>query len=122
MVKKTVNEKSNGTHRDQLDDDLDALFMLPLAEFTAARNGLASQLKKSGRSNEADFVKTLAKPSISAWAVNQLYWQHRNAFARLLESGERFRQAQSSSGARKVTDMRTALDARRKSLSELSDL
>jgi hypothetical protein len=120
MVKKT--EKSNGKHRDQLDDDLDSLFMLPLTEFTAARNALASQLKKSGRSNEAEFVKTLAKPPISAWTVNQLYWRHRNAFDRLLDSGERFRQAQSSTGARKVADMRAALDSRRESLSELSNL
>ena len=122
MVKKTGTGKSNGKQRDQLDDDLDALFMLPLTEFTAARNALASQLKKSGRSNEAEFVKTLAKPPLSAWAVNQLYWRHRDAFNRLLDSGERFRQAQSSAGARKVADMRAALDVRRESLSELSNL
>ena len=122
MVKKTGNKKSNGEHRDQLDDELDDLFTLPLAEFTAARNALASQLKKGGRANEAEFVKTLAKPPISAWTVNQLYWRHRDAFERLIDSGERFRQAQSSSGARKVADMRAALDARRESLAELSDL
>lgn len=122
MVKKTGNKPANGQHRDQLDDELDALFTLPLAEFTAARNALSSHLKKSGRGNEAEFVKTLAKPPISAWAVNQLYWQHRDSFDRLIDSGERFRQAQSASGARKVADMRSALDARRESLAELSDL
>jgi hypothetical protein len=122
MVKKTGSKQSNGETRDKLDDDLDALFSLSLAEFTAARNALASQLKKGGRSNEADFVKTLSKPSLSAWAVNQLYWRHRDAFDRLIDSGDRFRKAQSSSGARKVADMRTALDARRESLAELSDL
>ena len=122
MVRKRVNNQVNGRKSDTLDDDLDALFKLPLPEFTAARNALASQLKKVGRGNQADYVKTLAKPSISAWAVNQLYWRHREAFDRLIESGERFRQAQSSTGARKVPDMRAALDARRESLSELSDL
>jgi len=122
MARRTGNKQVNGEKRDTLDDDLDLLFKLPLAEFTAARNTLAIQLKKSGRNNEAEFVKTLAKPSISAWAVNQLYWRHREAFARLLDSGERFRKAQSSSGARKVSDMRLALDARREALSELSDL
>lgn len=106
----------------KLDDDLDALFKLPLAEFTAARNALASQLKKSGRANEADFVKSLVKPPISAWTVNQLYWQHREPFKRLLAAGERFRQAQSSRLSRKVTDMRDALDARRESLTNLADL
>ena len=57
-------------------------------------------------------MKTL-KPSISAWAVNQLYWRHREAFDRLLATGERFRHAQTSRLASKVADMRGALDARR---------
>ncbi|MCM3869530.1 MAG: hypothetical protein ND895_02370 [Pyrinomonadaceae bacterium] len=102
--------------------DVDALFRLPLAEFTGARNTLAARLKKSGRGDEADLVKALGKPSISAWAVNQLYWNHREAFDRLLESGGRFHKAQSSRLAGKLADMRTALDARREALTQLSEL
>ena len=56
---------------------MDALFKLPLAEFTGARNDLAARLKREGRANDSNFVKALAKPSISAWAVNQLHWNHR---------------------------------------------
>jgi flagellar biosynthesis GTPase FlhF len=104
------------------EDDVDALFRLPLAEFTGARNVLAARLKKSGRGDEAAFVKALAKPPISAWAVNQLYWNHREAFDRLIASGERFHKAQTSRSAAKVADMRGALDARRESLTLLSDL
>src|SRR6185436_12551541 len=99
-----------------LEDDVDALFRLPLAEFTGARNGLASQLKKSGRSDEAARVKALAKPSVSAWAVNQLFWNHREAFDQLIASGERFHKAQTSRSAGKATDMREALEARREAL------
>jgi hypothetical protein len=106
----------------KLEDDVDSLFKVPLSEFTAARNALAAWLKKGGRGNEADFVKSLVKPSISAWAVNQLYWEHRDAFDQLIAAGERFRQAQTSRHARKVADMRAALDARREELSTLSDL
>lgn len=105
-----------------LEDDVDALFRLPLAEFTGARNALAAKLKKSGRENEkaeAVRVKALGKPSISAWAVNQLYWNHREAFDRLIASGERFHKAQTSG---KIADMRSALDARREALSQLSDI
>ncbi len=97
----------------KLEDDVDALYWLPLAEFTAARNTLAARLKQGGRRNEADFVKALVKPSITAWAVNQLYWKHRDAFDRLSATGERFRQAQSSRLTRQVADMRGALYARR---------
>jgi DNA repair exonuclease SbcCD ATPase subunit len=102
-----------------LQDDVDELFKLPLTEFTDARNSLAKRLKQSGRANDANVVKTLAKPSVSAWTVNQLYWHHRDAFEELLAAGQRFRKAQRGG---KVADMRGALDARRQALSQLSDL
>lgn len=50
----------------KLNDDVDALFKLPLAEFIDARNTLARQLKQSGRADDANLVKTVAKPSVSA--------------------------------------------------------
>jgi hypothetical protein len=113
--------KGNQTKGD-LEGDVDALFRLPLSEFTGARKTLAAHLKKSGRGNDADRVKELPKPPISAWAVNQLYWRHREAFNRLIATGQRFRQAQTSRLAVKITDMRGALDARREALSDLSRL
>ncbi len=103
----------------KIDDDVDSLFRLPLAEFIGARKTLAARLKKDGRAADAERVKLLAKPSISAWAVNQLYWQHREAFDRLIATGQRFHKAQTSG---KVADMRAALEARRETLLELSDL
>ena len=114
-----MNPKNN------LKDDVDALFKLPLAEFTSARNALAARLKKSSREEEkaeAARVKTLAKPSISAWAVNQLYWNYREEFDQLIASGERFHKAQTSRSAGKVVDIRAAMDARRESLSQLADI
>jgi hypothetical protein len=106
----------------ELESDLDALFGLPLAEFTSARNALAARLKKTGRGEEATRVKALAKPSVSAWAVNQLYWNHREAFERLIAAGERFHKAQTSRSAEKAADMREALEARRDAITDLSDL
>ena len=106
----------------KLDNEIDELFKLPLAEFTAARNALAARLKQNGRADDANRVKTLVKPPISAWAVNQLYWQHREAFDRLLALGERVRQAQTSGFAGKIADIRGVLDARREALSDLSEL
>ena len=101
-------------------DDVDALFELPLSEFTAARNSLATRLKKAGNAAEANRVKSLVKPSVPAWAVNQLYRQHRIAFDRLLDAGERFRKAQTTQLAGKSADLRAPLEARRSALSELS--
>lgn len=106
----------------KLRDDVDDLFKLPLAEFIDARNALAKRLKQSGRADDANLVKTLVKPSISAWTVNQLYWNHRSAFERLLAAGQRFHKAQTSGAAGKLADLRGSLDARREALTHLSEL
>lgn len=102
------------------DDAIDALYKLPLPEFTAARNALASRLKKGGHADEAERVKAIVKPSVPAWAVNQLYWKHRNTFDRLLDTGERLRKAQASKLAGHAGDVRGALDGLRETLSELT--
>ena len=106
----------------KLDDEIDALFRLPLAEFTGARNALASRLKKDGRANDAERVKLLTKPSVSAWTVNQLYWDHRDAFDELIAIGKRFRSGPTSRSTNKAANMRDSLDARREALANLSDL
>ena len=100
----------------KLEAEIDALFRLPLTEFTGARNTLAARLKKDGSPNDAERVKLLTKPSVSAWAVNQLYWNHREEFEQLIAVGKRFRPAQ------KAADRRDSLDARREVLAELSEL
>ena len=127
MVRNSGKRESNGAGKEnetggKLEDNVDVLFRLPLAEFIAARKTLAARLKQVGRGNEADRVKALVKPSISAWAVNQLYWNHREAFDRLIATGQRFRKAQTSGHAGKVAEMRGALDARREVLSDLAHL
>ena len=86
-----------------MEHEIDALFKLPLAEFTPARNALAARLKKAGEQAQSDAVKELPKPSVPAWVVNQLYWRHREPFDRLLEAGDRFRK---SPGTRELLEAR----------------
>src|SRR5213075_3003139 len=94
-----------------IDAEIDALFQLPLAEFTGARNALAKRLKDEGRTLEAERVKALAKPPAPAWAVNQLYWQDPKPIERLLALGERVRKAQT--GQLKNADLRALLDEKK---------
>lgn len=102
--------------------DVDALFSVPLTEFIPARNALAAQLKKGGLADEANRVKALAKPTVSAWAVNQLYWKHRDSFDRLISAGQRFREAQASEMRRRGDERREALeDLVRRASAVLSD-
>src|SRR6185503_10793410 len=108
--------------KSKIEDEIDALFTLPLAEFTSVRNTLAARLKKEKLTNEADRVKLLGKPPVSAWAVNQLYWNHRDEFEQLIATGKRFHSAQASRSAAKAANMRDSLEARRQALAGLSDL
>lgn len=106
----------------QAADEVDKLFQIPLAEFTGARNSLATELKKEGDTEAAERVKTLAKPSISAWVANQVYWRDRKAFDRLIAAGDQFKKAQAAQLAGKSADLRAPLDARRQALSDLMKL
>ncbi|HWP53755.1 MAG TPA: hypothetical protein VN476_06435 [Pyrinomonadaceae bacterium] len=120
--KESQNRKPKISLVRPLENDVDALFKASLNEFISARKTLAARLKQGGQASEADRVKALVKPSITAWAVNQLYWKHQEEFDRLIETGQRFRQAQTSRSAGKMTDMRVSLDERREVLSDLSRL
>ena len=112
------------------DTGVDDLFKLPLAEFTAARNASAASLKKAGRAEDAAAVKALTKPSISAWAVNQLYWQHRKAFDQLIAAGEKLRKVQASQltqtanvkgeGGGGKGELRALIEAQRDALTDLA--
>ncbi|HEV8688527.1 MAG TPA: hypothetical protein VGQ84_14690 [Gaiellaceae bacterium] len=68
-------------------DDVDRLYELPLGDFTAARNALAKKL------GTAD-VRKLKKPTVPAWAVNQLARRREVDMRRLLRAGEALESAQ----------------------------
>ena len=102
--------------------EIDMLFQARLSEFTAARNALAAKLKNEDDVEASERVKKFAKPPISAWVANQLYWRHRKAFDRLLAAGDQFRKAQAAQLAGKSADLRAPLDARRQALADLTTL
>ncbi len=77
-----------GGRRSDAPDDLDRLYQAPLDEFTALRNDLA---KRPGA--DRALVGKLQKPSLPAWAVNQLYWRRRDCWDRLVGAAGRLRAA-----------------------------
>ena len=103
-------------------DAEDALYQVPLSEFTSARNALVTRLKKGGKTEEAARIKGLVKPSIPAWAVNQLFWHHRPQFDALLAIGDRFRKEQAAQLRGRPADLRGPLEERREALSALAKL
>jgi hypothetical protein len=80
--------------------DVDRLYQLPLSEFTDARNALA---ETAGA--DAAAIKALPKPSVPAWAVNQLYWSDRRTYDRLVKASERVRAGHAQSLKGKKVDL-----------------
>ncbi|MBV9048859.1 MAG: hypothetical protein JOY58_11355 [Solirubrobacterales bacterium] len=73
--------------------DGDDLYGLSLDRFIPERNALARSLRKQGRRDEAAQVAALRKPSVAAWAVNQLVRTQREPVAELFAAGDALREA-----------------------------
>jgi hypothetical protein len=97
-----------------LDSKIDDLYKGPLEEFIAARAALAKTLA----GGDAKQVKSLRKPTVVPWAVNQVYWHARPVYDRLAASGEKLRDAQIAALKGKASDVRRATETHRKAMSD----
>jgi hypothetical protein len=88
------------------DDEIDELYRLPLAGFTSARNALAKRLGADGTA-----VRTLTKPPVPAWAINQVYWRRRNVYDAMVDAAVEARSAHQATLAGKKADVRAASKA-----------
>jgi hypothetical protein len=107
----------------ELESELDDLFGRPLSEFTSARNELVKRLRKAGQEEAAERIKSLKKPSVPVWAVNQLARRDPDEVRALAEAGERLRKAQEAAfggGARET--VRAATVAERNAARKLTRL
>jgi hypothetical protein len=96
------------------DERIDALYQLPLNEFTPARNALAKELKRAD-------IKALVKPSAPAWAVNQLYWRDRAAYDRLVRAATSLRTEHRKLLGGKSSDIREAERTHREAIRDAID-
>ena len=72
----------------------DELYALTPAEFTAARDERARMARQAGQRDDAAAIKKLARPTTSAWLVNQLSREAPDRLGRLVEVGEALEEAQ----------------------------
>lgn len=102
------------------DPRIDRLYELPPAEFTAARNALAAELRAEGDGAAAARVKALRKPNRTAAAANRLIRAEPELVEALLGAGGELRQAhrQAASG-RGAAQLRTAAAAEREAIERL---
>ncbi|HYY77977.1 MAG TPA: hypothetical protein VFD04_02160 [Actinomycetes bacterium] len=101
-------------------EEVERLFGLAPEAFVAARDQAAARLKRAGDAEAAARVKALRRPSLAAWAVNQLARTQREDLDRLLEAGARLRAAhQSAVAGGGAAELRTASTAERQAAAGL---
>ncbi|MFL5302573.1 MAG: hypothetical protein ACJ79R_19765 [Anaeromyxobacteraceae bacterium] len=76
------------------DDPVAQLYGLPLNDFVPGRNALARELRRAGHKEHAAEVAALKRPSVAAWAVNQLARRDPKELDLLLDAGHRLRTGQ----------------------------
>lgn len=75
-------------------DVADELYSLSPAEFTAARDERARQARAAGQRDLSAEIKKLARPTASAWLVNQLARRAPDELAKLFEVSQALQEAQ----------------------------
>jgi hypothetical protein len=73
------------------EDAVESLFQAPHEQFVTERKRLAGELKAAGDKAGAGKLAKLARPPISAWIVDQLWWRARDAFEALFATAEQLR-------------------------------
>ena len=101
-----------------IEEIIERLYVLPLAEFTRARNEAASELRRAGQREAAERVRALRKPTAAAAAVNRLVREHRGEVKQFLRAATVLRDAQFSGKG----DRATATGQERAALERLTDI
>ena len=95
------------------------LYGLPQAEFTAARNARAKELRKDDPELAAT-VAALPKPTAAAAALNELVREDPSEARALIQSGKRLREAQEAAVAgKRGADLTKAIDEHRAALDRM---
>ena len=95
-----------------LEPELDRLYSVPLDAFTEERNRIAAAAKADGDAPAAQRIKKLVKPSVAAWALNQLARAHPDEVADLFAAREELEHAGSAPELRRLSARRRDVVAR----------
>src|SRR5947209_7275265 len=98
------------------------LYGLPLDQFIPERNALVKALRAAGEREQAAEVAQLRKPSVAAWAVNQLVRTQSRTVGELFAAGDELAAAQSDAVAGRGAGerLRAATRQVRETIDELS--
>jgi DNA repair exonuclease SbcCD ATPase subunit len=101
--------------------DIDDLYGAPLEQFVPERTALVRELRKQGRRDDAATVAALRKPSVAAWAVNQLVRTQVKSINELFGAGDALRKAHdnAASGGGDASALRDAARRQRDAVDTL---
>jgi hypothetical protein len=101
--------------------DLDDLYGLPLDRFIPQRASLVRELRSGGEREQAAAVAAVRKPSVAAWAVNQLTRTQRREVDALFTAGDALRDVQAGvlGGSADARDLRSAAEQERAAVDAL---
>jgi hypothetical protein len=104
------------------DERVRTLYREPPEAFVASRDALVRELKEAGQAEDAAAIKALRKPTVPAWAVNQLADRDPTGIGELLDAGAEVRAAQQAamSSQANADRLRDATAARRNVLGRLA--
>ena len=100
--------------------EVDELFELDPEEFVGARDALARRLRSAGQKEEAAAVKALRRPTVAAWALNQLVRRHGDEVRALIAEGGELAVAQGRALAGEGAGLREATQRRREAIRQLA--
>lgn len=104
-----------------VEGEIDRLYTVLPEDFVTARSELVKRLRAEGNREEAERVTKLRKPTIAAWAMNQLSRKEKRKLRGLLSAGERLREAHRRvfEGGRPA-ELNKAAEAEREAVRELT--
>lgn len=88
------------------EEALDRLYAASPDEFVEIRKQLASQLKESGNDVDATRIKDAKKPTVAAWALNQLSRSNSAELKNLFDSNEKLAAAKGGKASREAAGAR----------------
>ena len=102
-----------------VDTIIDSLYALEPDAFTSARDERATALRRAGDRDAAKTVKALRRPTVAAWAVNQLVRRHHDKVDELLQVTGELGDAQRDALTGGERDLRAVSERRQELLDEL---
>ena len=106
--------------REAWNAQLDELYQRPLAEFVAARDALARQLRAQGKADEARQVARLRRPAAAAWAIDRVARARPDEVRALIAADDRLRAAQGQGAP--PAELRAAMQDHRERVRRLAAL